>query len=448
VTTAPDLDLAAALRGSRLFAELPEDDVAALAATSRSVDLAPGEVLMTEGSPPDAMYVVTDGELEISRHSAGADLLLNVCGPGDLIGELGVAHGRPRSATVRARGPARVQRIGAEALDRLLAHPPSARALLTATTRRLDREEGLLRQQERMAALGALAAGLLHEVNNPAAAVQRGASRLGTLLAAEDRPANPLRPLVGGLPVPDDPLARADAEAAVAGALTAGGVDGGWSAASDLVRLGIDPGALARALAGLAADQRGPVVRDLVRAEEIRAVLDEVSAGAEYLSKIVSGVRPLAYAADQSLSEVDVHAGLEQSLVLVRHKVPPGVRVVRDLDPRPQVVEGWAADLAMVWTNLLDNALAAVGQEGEVTVRTRGEPDAVVVDVENTGPTVPPEVLARAFDAFFTTKPIGQGTGLGLATSLAVVAQRHKGRLTLSSADGVTRARVVLPRHR
>ena len=448
MTTAPYLDLAAALRGSRLFAELPEDDVAALAATSRSVDLAPGEVLMTEGSPPDAMYVVTDGELEISRHSVGADLLLNVCGPGDLIGELGVAHGRPRSATVRARGPARVQRIGAEALDRLLAHPPSARALLTATTRRLDREEGLLRQHERMAALGALAAGLLHEVNNPAAAVQRGASRLRTLLATEDRPANPLGPLVGGLPVPDDPLARADAEAAVAGALTAGGVDGGWSAASDLVRLGVDPGALARALAGLAADQRGPVVRDLVRAEEIRAVLDEVSAGAEYLSKIVSGVRPLAYAADQSLSEVDVHAGLEQSLVLVRHKVPPGVRVVRDLDPRPQVVEGWAADLAMVWTNLLDNALAAVGQEGEVTVRTRGEPDAVVVDVENTGPTVPPEVLARAFDAFFTTKPIGQGTGLGLATSLAVVAQRHKGRLTLSSADGVTRARVVLPRHR
>ena len=187
---------------------------------------------------------------------------------------------------------------------------------------------------------------------------------------------------------------------------------------------------------------------DLVRAEEIRALLEEVSAGADYLSKIVSGVRPLAYAADQSLTDVDIHAGLEQSLVLVRHKVPPGVRIVRDFDPQPQTVEGWAADLAMVWTNLLDNALAAVGQEGVVTVRTRGEPDAVVIDVENTGPTVPPEVLAKVFDAFYTTKPIGQGTGLGLATSLAVVAQRHKGRLTLTSADGVTRARVTLPRHR
>jgi signal transduction histidine kinase len=448
VTPAPDLDLVAALRGSRLFAELPEDDVTALAATSRSMRLAPGDVLMSEGSPPDAMYVVTDGELEITRHSNGADLLLNVCGPGDLIGELGVAHGRPRSATVRARGPARVQRIGAEALDTLLAHPTAARALLTATTRRLDREEGLLRQHERMAALGALAAGLLHEVNNPASAVQRGASRLRALLGGEDRPANPLQPLVGQLPPPDDPLARADAEAVLAGALGAAGVDGAWSAAADLVRLGIEPGALTRALAELPADRRGPAVGELVQAEEIRAVLEEVSAGADYLSKIVSGVRPLAYAADQSLTEVDVHAGLEQALVLVRHKVPHGVHVVRDLDPQPQVVEGWAADLAMVWTNLLDNALAAVGQEGEVTVRTRGEPDAVVVDVENTGPTVPPDVLARAFDAFYTTKPIGQGTGLGLATSLAVVAQRHKGTLTLTSAEGLTRARVVLPRHR
>jgi signal transduction histidine kinase len=448
VTTTPDLDLAAALRGSRLFAELPQAEVAALAATSQSVDLAPGEVLMSEGSPPDAMYVVTEGELEISRHGTGADLLLNVCGPGDLIGELGVAHGRPRSATVRARGPARVQRIGAEALDTLLSHPTAARALLTATTRRLDREEGLLRQHERMAALGGLAAGLLHEVNNPAAAVQRGASRLKALLATDDGADNPLHPLVGGVPAPTDPLARADAEALVAGALAAAGVPGGWSAAADLVRLGVDPGALGPALAGLPEEQRAAVVSELVRAEEIRAVLEEVSAGADYLSKIVSGVRPLAYAADQSLTEVDVHAGLEQALVLVRHKVPPGVRVVRDLDPQPQQVEGWAADLAMVWTNLLDNALAAVGQTGEVTVRTRGEPDSVVVDVENTGPAVAPEVLARAFDAFYTTKPIGQGTGLGLATSLAVVAQRHKGTLTLTSADGVTRARVVLPRHR
>jgi signal transduction histidine kinase len=218
--------------------------------------------------------------------------------------------------------------------------------------------------------------------------------------------------------------------------------------AAAVARLGIDPAGLTRALGELPAERRGPAVHDLARAEEVRALLEEIAAGADYLSRIVSGVRPLAYAADQALTEVDVHAGLEQALVLLRHKVPAGVRIERDLDPEPQKVEGWAADLATVWTNLLDNALAATGPEGVLTVRTRGTADSVVVDVENTGPTVPPEVLERAFDAFYTTKPIGQGTGLGLATSLAVVTQRHKGQLTLTSADGVTRARVVLPRHR
>ena len=444
MTTADEV--VAALRRSTLFAELPAEDVDALARASRRVSLAPGEVLLEEGSPPDAMYVVTSGELEVLRQSSGAPLLLNVCGAGDLIGELGVAHGRPRSATVRARSAATVQRIGADALDRLLAHPHSARALLVSMSRRLDREEALLRQRERMAALGSLAAGLLHELNNPASAVVRGASRLRTLLADAVRPPEPLRSVPGSAPVPEDPLDRADAEQGVAAALADAGVEGGWEAAAELVRLGVAPDALAAALAELPVEQRAAAVRSLARGGQIAALLDEVSTGAEYLSSIVSGVRPLAYAADQALTDVDVHASLDQALVLLRHKVPPGVRVVRDLDPGPQHVQGWAADLAMVWTNLLDNALAATGAEGVVTVRTRGKDDEVVIDVENTGPPVPAEVLEKAFDAFWTTKPVGQGTGLGLATSLAVVAQRHRGRLTLTSEDGVTRARVVLPR--
>jgi signal transduction histidine kinase len=448
VTLAPDRDLAAALRGSRLFAELPEADLQVLADTSRTVDLAPGEVLMAEGSPPEAMYVVLDGELEVSRNVGGSDVLLNVCAAGDLLGELGIAHRRPRSATVRARTPARVQRIGAEALDRLLTHPESARALLLAATRRLDVEEGLVRQHERMAALGALSAGLLHELNNPASAVQRGASRLRSLLAGAGGAEQPLQRLVGAVPAPEDPLLRADAERALTDVLAAAGVDRGWDAAARLVLLGVDPAALRTALDALPPAERGPAVHGTARAAEVAALLDEVSAGADQLSRIVSGVRPLAYSADESMTDVDVHASLEQALVLLRHKVPPGVRLVRDLDPAPQVVQGWPADLALVWTNLLDNALSAVEPGGTVTVRTRGEEDAVVVDVEDTGPTVPPEVLARAFDAFFTTKPVGEGTGLGLATSLSVVAQKHRGRLTLTSTNGVTRARVVLPRRR
>jgi signal transduction histidine kinase len=438
----------AALRSSTLFAELPDDDLVLLAGTSIPLELAPGQILMAEGSAPDAMYVVRSGELEVRRATGGSELLVNVCGPGDLLGELGVAHGRPRSATVRSRGASTVQRIGSEALDRLLAHPASARALLVATSRRLDREQALLRQQERMAALGALSAGLLHALNNPAAAVLRGASRLRELLSEPDDARADLESLVGAVPVPDDALARADVEAEIADVLTAAGVQRPWEAAAPLARLGTAPESLRRALADLPAERRRPAVRELVRATEVRALLEEISVGADYLAGIVAGIRPLAYSADQSRTEIDVPAALDHALVLFRHRVPPGVQVVRDYDHGDPRVQGWAADLAMVWTNLLDNALAAVGEQGTITVRTRGETEQLVVDIENTGPTVPADVLARMFDPFFTTKPVGEGTGLGLATSVAVVAQRHKGRLTITSADGVTRAQVVLPRHR
>ncbi|MGY1709910.1 cyclic nucleotide-binding domain-containing protein [Geodermatophilus sp. SYSU D00758] len=448
MTSAADQEVVTALRGSRLFSSLPDDDVAALASAARTVDLAPGQLLIAQGSPPEAMYAVLCGELEVVRDVGGSDVLLNVCGPGELLGELGIAHGRPRAATVRARTRSRVQRIGAEVLDVLLAHPRSARALLEAATRRLDQHEGMVRQHERMAALGALSAGLLHELNNPASAVQRGAARLHALLSGDPAPGNPLQPLVGAAPVPADPLAFGDAERELADTLADADVPRGWETAAQLVRLGVDPPSLAAALARLPPDRREPRVRELAWAAEVAALLEDVSRGAEHLARIVSGVRPLAYSSDQPLTDVDVHESLEQALVLVRHKVPPAVRLVRDLAPQAVRVEGWAADLALVWTNLLDNALYAVGEEGTVTVRTRADGDSVVVDVENTGGTVPAEVLAHAFDAFFTTKPVGEGTGLGLATSLAVVGQRHRGQLTLTSADGVTRARVVLPRHR
>ncbi|MFP5334934.1 MAG: sensor histidine kinase [Actinomycetes bacterium] len=439
-------ELEEALRRSNLLAELPAADLADLVRAGRTVDYAPGEDVITEGSEPDAMYVLLDGEVEVIRNVAGAELLVNVCGPGDLVGELGLVHGRPRTATIRARTPVRALRIEADALDRLVAHPRTARALLNAVTDRLDRDDALLRQHERMASLGTMAAGLLHQLNNPAAAVQRGVARLRTLLVDAGGPATPLAHLAGTAPVPADALARADAETALTDVLTAAGVGRAWEVTAPLVRLGVDPEALRSALAEVAPDERGAAVRELARDAEVRAVLDEVAAGAAYLTSITSAGRPLAYVGDAALTDVDVHASLENAVLLVAHKVPPGVELVRDLDPAPQHVQGWPADLAMVWNYLLDNAFDAVTPGGQVVVRTRGGDDEVTVDIENTGGPLAPEVLEHAFEPFFTTKPVGKGTGIGLFTAHEVVVKRHRGRLTLESPDGVTRVRVVLPR--
>jgi CRP-like cAMP-binding protein len=158
------------LKRSALFGELPEDALAKLVAAGEEVHLPRGAVLISEGSPTDAMYLVRSGELAITKRAGDADVLVNVTGPGELVGELGLIHRRPRSATVSARTDATVLRIGTEALDTLLAHPEAARALLVSLTGRLDQQELLLRHHERMAALGILTAGLLHELNNPAAA--------------------------------------------------------------------------------------------------------------------------------------------------------------------------------------------------------------------------------------------------------------------------------------
>jgi len=436
-----------ALRRSRLLAGLPAADLDELVRTGRQVRYAPGEVVMAEGSPPDAMYVLLDGDVEVLRTVGGTDLVVNHCGPGDLVGELGLVHGRPRTATIRARTPVAALRIGAEALDRLVAHPRTARALLTAVTDRLDRDDALLRQHERMASLGTLAAGLLHQLNNPAAAVQRGVSRLRGLLEESEGPSRPLAGLLGGAPAPQDPLDRADAERDLAAVLERAGVGGSWQLAGPLVRAGVGADPLAAALGGLPDGSPGPAVRDLVRRAEARAVLEEVGAGAAYLTSITSAGRPLAYSGDAAPADVDVHASLENALLLLAHKVPAGVRVVRDLDPEPQHLVGWPADLAMVWNYLLDNAFDAVNAGGTVTVRTRGTDGEVTVDVENTGDPVPPEVLEHATEPFFTTKPVGEGTGIGLFSAHSTVTRQHRGRLTFTSTGGITRVRVVLPRH-
>jgi signal transduction histidine kinase len=317
---------------------------------------------------------------------------------------------------------------------------------LAAVTQRLDRDDALLRQHERMASLGTMAAGLLHQLNNPAAAVQRGVARLRTLLSSPDGAAATLAHLAGTAPVPEDPLARSDAEQALAEVLFSHGVGRPWEVAGPLVRLGIDPARMGTVLAALVPEERAPAVRELARTTEARAVLDEVAAGADYLTSITSAGRPLAYAGDAALTDVDLHESLRNALLLLAYKVPPEVDVVRDLDPAPQHVQGWPADLAMVWNYLLDNAFDAVQPGGRVVVRTRGSDGEVTVDIENTGPPLPAEVLQHAFEPFFTTKPVGKGTGIGLFSAHEVVTQRHRGRLTLESLDGVTRVRVVLPR--
>jgi signal transduction histidine kinase len=448
-----------ALRRSDLFAELSAEDLAGIAAGGERVTVPAGRLLFAEGSEPDAMYVVLDGALEVLKREGDGEVLLNTCGPGEPIGELSLVHGRPRSATVRATEDSVLMRVPAASFGDLLCQPTTARALLSTVVLRLEQQQILMRQQAKMAALGRLAAGLLHETNNPAAAVRRGVARLqaligdlgealtdlgsdGTFVLAKLGPDVQER---AGNVQPLDALTRSDCAAELEPWLEDLGIVESGMLALSLVDLGFDRVGLEALLVSLPANRRGAAVRWAALYGEALIVIAEANLGAARVSETVGAVKAYAHTDEAPVQHVRVTDGLEQALALVRHKIPPAVEVVRDYAPDLPEVEAFPADLNSVWSNLLDNALDALDGEGKVTLRAFPDGHGVTVEVVDTGPGVPPEILDRIFDPFFTTKPVGKGSGLGLATAYGIVVNRHRGRLWVEPTPGNNRFVVTLP---
>jgi signal transduction histidine kinase len=173
-------------------------------------------------------------------------------------------------------------------------------------------------------------------------------------------------------------------------------------------------------------------------------VLDELGAGAERLSEIVGAIKAYTYLDQAPVQDVDIHAGLENTLVILRHKLKQGVSVVRAFAPDVPRVEAYGSELNQVWTNLIDNAIDAMGGQGQLTLRTALQDNQVVVEIADNGPGIPPAILPRIFEPFFTTKPPGAGTGLGLHIAHSIIA-RHHGQMQVTSEPGGTRFQVTLP---
>jgi signal transduction histidine kinase len=442
------------LRSAPLLADLPDAMLRRLLEAAPQELLGEGEVLLREGENASSLYVVLEGELQVTKRYDTSDVLLAVCGPGELLGELSMAHGRPRSATVRAVTPARVLRIEADTLTELLAEPRVAVILLATVTRRLEEQELQLRQHDRMATLGTLTAGLLHELNNPAAAVARSVEQLDAALRSwQQVDARVLEPdllerladLLETATPPGSAIARLDAETELGELLADLRLPSGGSVTATLAALGVATGDLRRELVASPESCREPALRWLAGRGRLAALLSETATAAARISEVVGAVKHYSHVDEAPVQEVDVHDGLEAAWTLLRGRVPSGLRFERDYDPDLPHIEGYPGDLNTVWTNLLDNAVDAAGEHGAITVRTRARQDTVVVTVENTGPEVPAEVLERVFDPFFTTKPVGHGAGLGLATSYAVIAHRHRGQLRMTSQEGRTVVTAELP---
>ena len=426
------------------------------------VTLSSGEELFAEGSPGDRAYVVTEGELEVVKASTGREVLLNVLGPGEVVGEMALLEHKPRMASVRARTDSALLAISQEQLDHLVNTSLSAaRAMFYTVLARWRTTEAMLRQGEKMAQLGTLTAGVAHELNNPAAAVKRGADQLRDTIVqfeqaerklGESRLTEAQRSTLRGLaqdarkqPAQMDALARSDRELELEEWLQEQGVDEAWDLAPTLVEIGYDPAALVKLAEEFEAGQLGVVAGWLSSTHTLYNLLKEIGEGAGRISEIVKALKSYSYLDQAPVQSVDVHEGLDNTLVILRGKLKDGISVRRDYQPDLPSIQAYGSELNQVWTNIIDNAADALEGKGEIILRTRQDEKWVIVEIEDNGPGIPPEVQSRVFDAFFTTKPPGQGTGMGLDISYNIVVQKHRGDIKLFSEPGKTVFQVSLP---
>jgi signal transduction histidine kinase len=453
------------LRRLPLFAGLSDADLEHLYGAAEGVSVSAGETLIAEGEPGDSMFIALDGQFEVSKRSGERDVILANSGPGDVIGEISLLEGCPRTATVRASQDGHLLKISQESFQELLQRSPSAALGVVRTmTTRLRNTEAMLRQSEKMAALGTLSAGLAHELNNPAAAVKRSAARLRETLAELQRLAaelgslglnpaaaevvNSLRrelPRRAAEPVKLDPLARSDLEGEVGSWMEGQGVEEPWELAPAIVALGWTAVDLESLTAAFTPSQKPVFLRWLATGCSAYALLDEVGQGAERISEIVKAVKAYSRLDQAPVQLVDIHEGLDETLVILRHKLKGGVTVVKEYAAGLPRIEAYASELNQVWTNLIDNAVDAMSGRGELRIRTYREGEQVAVEITDNGPGITPENQARIFDAFFTTKPVGSGTGLGLHITYNIVVQQHRGQIQVESQPGHTTFRVTLP---
>ncbi|MGF1515510.1 MAG: ATP-binding protein [Elainellaceae cyanobacterium] len=455
------------------FQMLPPERLEWICDRAEHIHLDPGEVLVREGEPALGFFIQVSGQITVYRHSRGADIPVGRHESPSFFGEIQVLTEDVVPVTLTADCPTDLYRLNCpDFLDVLHSCREFERDIFRTVSTRLRGLESFIRNREKMAALGTLAAGLAHELNNPAAALVRVLKDMRPAILELQR----MNLVYGQRQVDEahtqewlnlrdqgfeaiahpknDPLAQSDREEALGEWLEDYGVENPWQLAEPLAAGEVDTTTL-DALTGRWRDDptelRDMGLRWLALSFDVVGLIKSGLDGAERISTLVQSMKSYSYMDRAAQQEIDIHTGIEDTLRLFAFMLKHGVEVCRHYDKNLPQIMAFGSELNQVWTNLIDNAIDALNEgtpddvPPTITIRTCQKNGDIRVEVEDNGPGIPADVKHRILEPFFTTKPMGKGSGLGLDVVRRSVEQRHQGSLMVESEPGRTCFTVLLP---
>jgi signal transduction histidine kinase len=325
-------------------------------------------------------------------------------------------------------------------------------------------QEITLRQNEKLATLGKLSAGIAHELNNPASAALRGAEHLNKSLAELEKNQYKLGKInlseteVKSLetiktkieekskrPQNLSPLMRSDLESEMEQWLEKNKISDGWELASTLVNIGLKKEELSQLAEDFSPGQFPVIISSLGSNFITRNLTEEIRQGAGRITQIVKALKSYTYLDQAPIQVIDIHEGLDNTLVMFQSQLEKGITIVREYSENLPRIQAYGSELNQVWTNIIDNSISAMKGNGKITLKTYRQNEWVIVEIKDSGPGIAKEIQSKIFDPFFTTKPPGEGTGLGLNISHNIITQKHKGEIKVKSNSGETCFQIKLP---